>query len=70
MTLTHEQLHEVNMAAAMLPTAQRESFVRSIAGRLRDLPTASPCDADVHAAIRFVLSLRGVSAPRSLRCST
>jgi hypothetical protein len=70
MTLTHQQMHDVKAAAGMLPTYQREGFLLSVANRLRDLPSAPPSDADVHCAIRFVLSVRGVSAPRSLRCVT
>jgi hypothetical protein len=69
MALTDNQLRTVKTAASLLPSYQRDGFLLSVANRLRDLPT-TPCDADVHCAIRFVLSLRGVSAPRSLRCST
>jgi hypothetical protein len=78
MTLTHQQLHDVKTATAMLPSYQRDLFMRSVSNRLAELilypryknQPATPTDADVHNAISFVLSVRGVSAPRSLRCST
>jgi hypothetical protein len=63
MTLTDDQIHQIRTAAAMLPTFQRDDFVRSIANRLRDLPY-TPTDADVHGSITLVLSARGVSVPR------
>jgi hypothetical protein len=59
MTLTDNQMQQIRTAAAMLPTFQREDFVRSVANRLRELLT--PTDAAVHSAITLVLSARGVA---------
>jgi hypothetical protein len=36
-SLSDEELDRVMMAAAMLPTRQRDSFVRSVAGRVAGL---------------------------------
>jgi hypothetical protein len=47
-----------------LPPGARDSFLRSIAGRLVDI--AAPSDADIAAAVNFVLSTRGISTPAYL----
>jgi hypothetical protein len=62
--LSDQQLKTVQTAAAPLPPAARDSFLRSIAGRLVDI--ATPSDADIAAAVNFVLSTRGISTPAYL----
>jgi hypothetical protein len=47
-------------SASLIPVSQRDSFLRSIAGRLCDLD--APTRADVESAIRFVLATRGIAA--------
>jgi hypothetical protein len=64
-TLTADQLHDVRMAACLLPPAQRPGFERSIAGRLSAI--AFPTDYDVADAVNFVLSCRGVAVGRAPR---
>jgi hypothetical protein len=63
MTLTADQLHDVQMAARLLPPAQRSSFERSVAGRLSAI--AYPTDYDVAHAVNFVLGCRGIAVGRS-----
>jgi hypothetical protein len=63
------QLALVMQAAAMLPVGQRDSFLRSIAGRLGDLPYA-PSNADIEKAVVFVLGNYGVAIGANvLRCN-
>jgi hypothetical protein len=63
MTLTADQMHDVLMAARLLPPAQRPSFERSVAGRLSAI--ATPTDIDVAHAVSFVLGCRGVAVGHS-----
>jgi hypothetical protein len=63
------QLALVMQAAAILPVGQRDSFLRSIAGRLGDLPYV-PSDADIEKAIVFVLGNYGVAIGANVfRCN-
>jgi hypothetical protein len=57
--LSESQLRQVKAAAALLPTFQRDEFLRSISNRLADLDRID--DADVAAAVDFVLNTRGVA---------
>jgi hypothetical protein len=59
MALTDSQLQQVQQAAAMLPLAARDSFLRSVAGRLSAI--AFPTDYDVSNAVNFVLNCRGIA---------
>jgi hypothetical protein len=61
MALTDFQLTEIKRAAALLPVNARDAFLRSVANRLADSEQCN--DQDIAAAIEFVLSCRGVSAP-------
>ncbi len=61
MVLTDSQMLQVKQAAALLPTYQRDGFLRSVSNRLADLKRIT--DADVSHAIDFILSCRGISAP-------
>jgi hypothetical protein len=63
LSLSNHQLRQVQQAAAMLPLNARDSFLRSVAGRLSEI--ATPSDAQVDHAVRFVLSCRGVACGRS-----
>jgi hypothetical protein len=60
LALTDAQLATVTGAAALLPPAARDNFLRSVAGALGPNPT----DAAVQRALRFVLSERGVAVGR------
>jgi hypothetical protein len=64
LSLSDPQLKAVQTAAALLPPGARDSFPRSIAGRLVDI--ATPSDDDIAAAVNFVLSTRGISTPAYL----
>ena len=57
-SLSDEELDRVTVAAAMLPTRQRDSFVRSVAGRLAGLSNVGM--AEIESAIEFVLNSYGV----------
>jgi hypothetical protein len=59
--LSDAQMHEVNIAAALLPLHERDGFQRSVDNRLSDI--ATPTDHDVQAAISFILICRGISIP-------
>jgi hypothetical protein len=59
LTLTDHQLQQVQTAAAMLPVHARDSFLRSVAGRLSAI--AFPTDYDVSNAVNFVLGCRGIA---------
>jgi hypothetical protein len=61
LSLSDKQMEVVQQAAAMLPTNNRDPFLRSVAGRLADV--ATPTDYDVATAVTFVLNTRGVSTP-------
>jgi hypothetical protein len=58
LSLTDKQLDQVTRAAGMLPTADRDAFLRSVAAQLTQRP---PNDSDLAAAISLVLGGRGVS---------
>jgi hypothetical protein len=63
------QLALVMQATAILPVGQRDLFLRSIAGRLGDLPYA-PSNADIEKAIVFVLGNYGVAIGANVfRCN-
>jgi hypothetical protein len=64
MSLSDSQLQQVRTASALLPVNARDSFLRSVAGRLADI--ATPNDDDVAASVNFVLSTRGISTPAYL----
>jgi hypothetical protein len=64
LSLSDQQMQRVTAAAALLAPSARDNFLRSIANRLCEL--ASPTDADVAAAVNFVLSTRGISTPAYL----
>jgi hypothetical protein len=59
LSLSNHQLQQMQQAAAMLPVNGRDSFLRSVAGRLLAIDT--PTDSDVARALSFVLGLRGVA---------
>ena len=61
LSLSDQQLRQVQEAAAQLPVNDRDSFLRSIANRLSD----NPGDHEVSSAINFVLVLRGVAVGHS-----
>lgn len=56
LSLSDEQLELVTGAAALLPTHDRDRFLRSIANRIGDL--AQPTNDDIRGAIDFVLGCR------------
>jgi hypothetical protein len=58
-SLSDEQLDRVMAAAAMLPASRRDSFIRSVAGRVAGLPCVGM--AEIETAIRFVLNSYGVA---------
>jgi hypothetical protein len=64
LSLSDRSLRVVIKAAEMLPVSQRDSFLRSVAGRLADLH--QPSLADVQAAIVFVLNTRGIAVGADL----
>ena len=57
-SLDDEQMDRLMGAAAMLPVSQRDSFVRSVAGRVAGLPCVGM--AETESAITFVLNSYGV----------
>jgi hypothetical protein len=57
LSLSDQQLRQVQQAAGMLPVHARDNFLRSVANRLSD----NPGDHEVSAAISLVLGLRGVA---------
>jgi hypothetical protein len=64
LSLTDRQLNQVMRAAQLVPLADRDSFLRSIAGRVNGEPAT---DAVIEEAIYFVLCLRGIAtAPLAL----
>jgi hypothetical protein len=60
LSFTDDQITQLKMVASMLPINARDNFLRSIGNRMADLPYP-PSNADVQAAIDFVLSCRGVA---------
>jgi hypothetical protein len=56
LSFSDEQLDLVTRAAGLLPTHDRNRFLRSIANRLED--TANPTDFDIRSAIDFILGAR------------
>jgi hypothetical protein len=58
-SLSDEELDRLMAAASMLPQQQRDSFVRSVAGRVAGLPCVSM--AEIESAIAFVLNSYGVA---------
>jgi hypothetical protein len=58
-SLSDEELDRVIAAAAMLPARQRDSFVRSVAGRVAGLPCVGM--AEIESAIAFTLNVYGVT---------
>jgi hypothetical protein len=63
MALTDRQFETVRQAATMLPVHARDSFLRSVAGRLSAI--AFPTDYDVSNAVNFVLNCRGIAVGQS-----
>ena len=61
LALTDAQLSAITAATALLPPAARDNFLRSVAAQLTGAP---PTDGAVLAALRFVLSERGVAVGR------
>jgi hypothetical protein len=57
-SLSDEEMDRLMGAAAMLPTSQRDSFVRSVAGRVAGLPCIGM--AEIESAITFVPNSCGV----------
>jgi hypothetical protein len=58
-SLSDEELDRLMDAASMLPTHHRDSFVRSVAGRVADIPNFGI--AEIECAIQFVLSHYGIA---------
>jgi hypothetical protein len=69
LSFTDDQINQLKMIASMLPSNARANFIRSIGNRLVDLPYP-PSNADVQAAIDFVLSCRGVAGGVQAFCNT
>jgi hypothetical protein len=63
-SFSNRQMALVMRGAEMLPVSQRDTYLRSVAGRLSDLPR--PSLADVQAAIVFVLNTRGIAVGADL----
>jgi hypothetical protein len=62
---TNRQLRLVMRGAELISLPQRDSYLRSVAGRLTGYPYAIR-DIDVEEAIRFVLETRGICYGKSL----
>jgi hypothetical protein len=62
-SLDDEQLDRLMGAAAMLQVSQRDSFVRSVAGRVAGLPCIGM--AEIESSITFVLNSYGVAPGNS-----
>ena len=60
LSFTGDRITQLKMVAPTLPINARDNFLRSIGNRLVHLPYP-PSNADVQAAIDFVLSCRGVA---------
>jgi hypothetical protein len=58
-SLDDEQMDRVMGAAALLPTHQRDLFLRSVAGRVAGLPCVSM--AEIESAIAFVQNNYGIA---------
>jgi hypothetical protein len=63
LSLSDRSLRVVLESAALIPQSQRDSFLRSIAGRLADVP--KPTLGDVQQAICFVLATRGIAVGKA-----
>jgi hypothetical protein len=63
LSLSDHQLKTLQQAAAMLPVNDRDTFLRSVGGRLSDI--ATPTDRDIAHAVSFVLSCRGIAVGHS-----
>ena len=61
LSLTDAQLATVTKAAKLLPSSARDNFLRSVAAQMT---SPRPTDGEVLAALRFVLSERGVAVGR------
>ena len=57
--LDDQQLERLMDAAAMLPAHQRDAFVRSVAGRVADIPNFGI--GEIECAIQFVLNHYGIA---------
>jgi hypothetical protein len=68
LSLSDRQMEQLKTAAALLPIHARDSFLRSVAGRLVDI--ATPSDHDVAVAVSFVLNCRGISTLHARRRTT
>jgi hypothetical protein len=68
LSLTDDQMNQLQAAASMLPPGEpRQTFIRSVAGRLTEPPLlVQPSDYQVSRAIQFVLTCRGVAAGSAL----
>jgi hypothetical protein len=53
-----DQMNRLMDAAAMLPTRQRDAFLRSVAGRVAGMPDVGI--AEIESAIEFTLNAYGV----------
>jgi hypothetical protein len=67
LSLTDRQLETLMQVAAGMWPQRRDQFLRSVAGRLRDI--ACPTDKQLQDAIDFVLDCYGVSTPHPARAS-
>jgi hypothetical protein len=67
LSLTDSQMNQLQAAAAMLPPGEaRQSFIRSVAGRLCERPVIQPTDYAVSRAIQFCLGCRGLATGREV----
>jgi hypothetical protein len=64
-SFSNRQLTLIMRAAELIPLSQRDGYLRSVAGRLVDLPY-TPSNADVEAAVTFVLNTRGIAVGADL----
>ena len=62
-SLDDQQMDRLIGAAALLPARQRNSFVRSVAGRVAGMPCGGA--AEIESAIQFVLNSYGVAPGNS-----
>jgi hypothetical protein len=63
LSLTDQQVQQLTCAASMVPSSDRDNFLRSVASQIVRHP---PSDQDLAHAIAFVLEGRGTSASRSM----
>jgi hypothetical protein len=64
-SLDDEMLDRVMAAASLLPQHARDSFLRSVAGRVAGLPNVG--NAEIERAINFVLNCRGITSGYAFR---